>query len=342
MHKLNNFDLIRLTFAVVVVLAHCHDLSEQKALWLIPYVASSHVAVEGFFVISGYLIIMSYERSSSIWKYFKKRLLRILPGYWAALVFCLVLGSLTTKLTQRNFWESLVTVKYVAACISFSNFIQPSLPGVFLGNPFTSAMNGALWTIKIEIGFYLLVPIIVYLCQKFGQWQVILPILLLSNTLRVICHTIGSESISSQLPGQLCFFMVGALAYYYRSQFEMNRRAVWLTGITCYALSFFVGHTFLRPIAIGALVLCFALYFPHSQGPTRYGDFSYGLYVLHFPVVQTLVYYGFFSRCPWLASVAALSIALLLAVAAWNWVEKPFLATRNHSSRTGLPPALIS
>jgi peptidoglycan/LPS O-acetylase OafA/YrhL len=55
----NNFDIVRLTLASVVVLVHSEALSDSPALAIIPRLVSSLVAVEDFFAISGFLIFAS-------------------------------------------------------------------------------------------------------------------------------------------------------------------------------------------------------------------------------------------------------------------------------------------
>ncbi len=77
----NNFDLLRLLFAGTVCLFHASRLSGERDLRWISAVLSSEVAVEAFFVVSGFLILMSYERSSSIYSYVSKRVRRIYPAY---------------------------------------------------------------------------------------------------------------------------------------------------------------------------------------------------------------------------------------------------------------------
>jgi len=77
----NNFDLLRFLFAGAVCLVHAYQLSGYESLAWIVSVLSSAVAVKSFFVVSGFLIFMSFERSSSIASYAKKRIRRIYPAY---------------------------------------------------------------------------------------------------------------------------------------------------------------------------------------------------------------------------------------------------------------------
>lgn len=94
--KKNNFDLLRLIFAATVCFVHADELSGYAKIGWISQVLSSEVAVKAFFVVSGFLIFMSYERSSSLATYFIKRVRRIYPAYVTVILlavsFCGVVG----------------------------------------------------------------------------------------------------------------------------------------------------------------------------------------------------------------------------------------------------------
>ncbi len=73
------------------------------------------------------------------------------------------------------------------------------------------------------------------------------------------------------------------------------------------------------------LTLGAALLLPVFRGPTRWGDFSYGTYVLHWPIIQVVVALGLYRYHPW----AAMSLSILLlaigATISWFFIEKPSL-----------------
>ena len=147
----NNLDCLRLILASVVVLFHI-SLTNIPALAFDKYF-SARFAVNTFFVISGLLIYRSYVRSSSVGSYFEKRVRRIYPAYFtvvvlAALALCPLSSLPVSQYFGVGFW------KYLGANLVFLNFLAPSLPGVFTSNSI-SAVNGALWTLKIEVAFYL-------------------------------------------------------------------------------------------------------------------------------------------------------------------------------------------
>ncbi len=186
--------------------------------------------------MSGYLIVASYDRSSSLSNYLKKRARRILPAYWATLVFSLILGTAFSRISAVEFWKSLETWKYIFSNLSFANFLHPTLPGLFLHNPGQLTVNGALWTIKVEVMFYLLVPGIVVLCRRLGRWQVLSIIFFLSAVYRTACEGAGHPSLAMQLPGQLCYFAIGSLVYYYYPWFCKHGTWMWATAISSYLL----------------------------------------------------------------------------------------------------------
>ncbi|HEY0565127.1 MAG TPA: acyltransferase, partial [Terriglobales bacterium] len=246
----NNFDLARLLLASMVVLFHCAALSGSPALHLLRSV-DRHAAVEGFFVISGFLIFASYERCRSVADYARKRAARILPGYWLSTALCL---AIVFAFTHR-----LHVLKFLIANLLFLNFLQPGVAGVFDRNPADAALNGSLWTIKIEVMFYVCVPLLVWLCRRFGRVPVLVACALLSVVYR---HWIASNStLAQQLPGQLAFFSMGALGYYYLPEFKRWGKYLVLPAAIAYLLQPHIKWFFLRPLSIPVLVLgfCFLL-----------------------------------------------------------------------------------
>ncbi len=61
----------------------------------------------------------------------------------------------------------------------------------------------------------------------------------------------------------------------------------------------------------------------------RYGDFSYGIYIVHFPILQMLIVSGLF-RHSYLGLGVAAGLVLAAAFVPWHAIEKPFLYGNSH------------
>lgn len=329
----NNFDLLRLTFASIVVFYHCYELSRNPAYAWVTHVSSSVLAVQGFFAISGCLIVRSYDRSSTFRSYLEKRARRLLPAYWAALCFTLVLGAALSTLPVRDFLQSQETWEYVGSNLIFANFLHPGLPGLFVGNPLNSAVNGALWTIKIEVMFYLLVPLIVWLCRRWGWWQTLLAIYIASTAYRIMMDRLNHLTLASQLPGQLCFFVVGAFVHHYFDWFKRNSRLMWAVAGFFYLASLPYDWIAFRAVGVSLGVMCVGFLLPPLGRPAKHGDFSYGIYVIHFPVVQTAIALGIVALHPQLGLALIVTAVALLSFASWHLIEQPNLKTGKTSGR---------
>ena len=87
----NNFDFIRFVAASLVIFSHAYRLAtgrgdiEPLVLFSGSQIWFGHLAVIIFFVISGFLIAQSYERSSNVIVYFWARALRIIPALVASI-----------------------------------------------------------------------------------------------------------------------------------------------------------------------------------------------------------------------------------------------------------------
>ena len=327
----NNFDILRLVLAVVVVFFHAGSISGSPELAWLSDVCSGHLAVEGFFAISGFLIFASYERSQSLKDYFLRRGGRILPGYWLATIFCLAIA----------FSEGCFHVgRFLVANLTFANFVQPSIPGLWETNP-TNVVDGALWTLKIEVMFYLVVPLIVWVCRKLRRDAVLWVLFALSIVYRLAMAK--HVTLMLQLPGQLSFFMIGALVHYHQKFFYKYGWWLMAGAGALFALHKLTGWFAFRPAAVATLILGAALLLPVVKGPTRWGDFSYSTYVLHWPILQLVVAAGVFALHPWGGMALAFLMIAVGAVISWFLVEKPALdRVHRHAQRFKQPmPAVI-
>ena len=338
----NNFDLLRLVFAAAVFFWHAYVLSKAPALEPLAQVFSADLAVKGFFVISGYLVMMSYENSATAVEYAHKRLRRIYPAYAAVVLGCAAAGAFFTALPLADYFSPGLA-RYLAANLAFLNFLAPGLPGVFADQPHGQA-NGALWTLKIEVMYYAFVPVLAWMLARFGRWRVLAALYILAAIYYVVLGELHARSgtmlwlqLQRQLPGQLGYFLVGVGLYFLRDRLDgkwaalLAAAAAMLAAVAVTRISLIA--ILLEPLALGIFVIYAAIRLPHLGNFARFGDFSYGVYIVHFPVIQALVAAGVFASAPWTAFWAAAALIALLALLSWHLVEKPFLGRRSHYRR---------
>ncbi len=333
--RVNNFDLLRFLFAAIVFLVHGYFLSKSEDLAWLAWILSSDIAVKSFFVVSGFLIFMSYENSGSISSYFSKRVRRIYPAYASIIILCAFAGVLLTNVSWNEYF-STEWLKYLTANLLFLNFLQHELPGLFSENPI-HAVDGALWTLKIEVMFYLCVPLFAIAMRKWGRWPVLLGTYMLSLIYTVAIEEWGVRTGSNiylqlqrQLPGQLTFFVSGAALYYYLDIFKQRWLWLLLPSIGVFAIKPWIPVAWVEPMALAAVVIYFACISPWLGNFGKYGDFSYGIYITHFPILQVLISAGAFGYNPYFGLAVAGVLVFITAYVFWHFIEKPFLKKSSH------------
>lgn len=163
--KSNAFNFLRLVCCLIVIYEHCAVLSGTD----FPCYDLRGIAVNVFFILSGFWVTQSFLKSDSIKSYAIKRCKKILPQYWLVVLVCALGLSAFSVLPLREYFCDGSFYKYLAANILALNFIQPNLPGVFEGLALNGSVNGSLWTIKIEVGFYILLPFIVFAVKSLRK-----------------------------------------------------------------------------------------------------------------------------------------------------------------------------
>ncbi len=145
------------------MLVHAHVISGEAQLAFLSNWLSSEIAVKAFFVVSGLLVFMSYDRTRNLARYFEKRARRIYPAYFTVVTGSALLLFVLSFASPGEY--AMGATNYLAANLAFLNFLSPTLPGVFENNPMR-AVNGALWTLKIEVMFYVTVPVLAWLFER--------------------------------------------------------------------------------------------------------------------------------------------------------------------------------
>lgn len=334
-HLANRFDFIRLMLAAGVFIYHGVAIGEVGAPGEAERMLArlAEVSIEGFFIVSGLLVAGSLDRASSLADYAGKRIRRLYPAY-ATVVLLPALISLVLT------WDAAGVAQYLGANLIFLNFLSPSLPGLFEENRF-SAVNGALWTLKIEVMFYLVLPgIILVLNRMKSLWWVGILALYVGGEAwtyavpYLAADTYGAE-LGRQLPGQMAFFAMGIALWKASPGIQGRWGALAFCGTALLGATFV--HPALEPLRAFALagVIGAVAWAPGPKLNTaRYGDISYGLYITHFPILQALAAAGLAASFG-LAGFLLLATALTLAAsyALWHLVEKPALRPSSHYRR---------
>lgn len=161
--KDNNFLLLRLIAALLVVYGHANALSKpipgfRDIFSQIDYQYAGDVGLYIFFVISGFLVAGSYERSGDVVSFFKARVLRIFPALLVFLLVCVfVVGPLVTTYTLAEYFAFPEIYRFIRLNGALIEYV-PGLPGVFLGDKYPSPA-GTLWSLFVEFRLYLYVAL---------------------------------------------------------------------------------------------------------------------------------------------------------------------------------------
>lgn len=326
--NINNFDFLRIVFALTVAISHFIELSAVEFFLPIKKFFNTRLAIDGFFIISGFLIAKSYENSLTTKDYIIRRIKRIFPAYFfiilisAFFLFFISSNSATDYFLNGQFW------RYLIANLTFQNYFEPCLPGVFETQNIC-AVNGALWTIKIEEAFYLSLPIFYWLFKKkYMSFNLLIAITYVSSIV-YFNYFMAQDNyrIAKQLPGAFAFFAVGILFYKHFQFLFKWRHYIIVPSLLLFILEqYALGTQILKPIAYGFMVFYLAYNFKFLNNFGKYGDFTYGIYIYHFPVIQVFVYLELFKiYSPLLMFVFTIILVLLLAILSWNYIELPFL-----------------
>lgn len=325
----NNFDAIRITAALAVLVSH------QFALAGLPEPSFFHLlswgggAVLVFFVISGYLVTMSWYRDPSVWRFAARRALRIWPALTVVvLVTAYLLGALVTTLPLIDYWTHRATFDYLSALRMRIDFV---LPGVFEHNPYPQGVNGSLWTIPLEVRCYVVLAAagLLRLLRWKTVWLAMIALFMAWFFVTSSADVTGRVHYGRELSA---YFLAGSALFVLRPWWQ---RHAWygLLGLGALAaVAWLLGWRYTAAwIVLPYLVILAGTHStPFIRRAARFGDPSYGLYLIAFPVQQTVMHFFWPGLGFWGAMLTAAAITTVLAYASWHGVESVALRYKPH------------
>jgi len=333
----NGFGFLRLLFASLVIVSHTPELidgnrSREILTRIFGTISFGDLAVDCFFIVSGYLITASFCKNPSIGRFGLKRVARIYPGFIVCWLICLLvvspMGGGNVAFSMSLAARSLVRIA--------------ALQGVVLTDAFQGAhfqiLNGSIWTIAYEFRCYILAGLL-GTCGAFRRPALIAG---MSATLMLLFKIVpsptwdhlGSNHLltnATGLPISTCrltaIFLAGSAFYLFRE------KIIYSGGRAMIAAALLIGCLFVPYLAEPALASCGAyliFWFADWAGSklisniNNKNDVSYGLYLYAWPIEKLLI-----MAWPEVSIGAAILITFaasyVLGCLSWLTIEKPAL-----------------
>src|SRR5262249_43971612 len=141
--------------ALLVLFSHNFPLSGRTEPTVPGWDTFGFVAVAIFFAISGFFMPQSYDSAGNFMAFMAKRCRRIFPG----LIVCcfLMVYVIGTIFTETSLFAYLFDRVQFRTFLMFSTFGGRPIPTVFSDFIFKDAINGSLWTLQVEFGWYIVI-----------------------------------------------------------------------------------------------------------------------------------------------------------------------------------------
>lgn len=284
----NAFGIIRLLFASLVIVSHTPELidgnrSRELLTRTFGTISFGELAVDGFFIVSGYLIVGSFIKRPVAITFLIKRIARIYPAFIAASLVCVFIVAPLAGATIRDILHSL---RYTLLAII--SLRSPSVTNVFNGTPYP-ILNGAMWTISYEFGCYLLVLALGMMGLLRRRWLIF--------ALAVICMVAFEQTYfqgHNQHLRLVSIFLFGSLFFLWQD------KIVYKPIYTVAALAALIGFMFIPTLAepavatLGSYVVFSIAVLGGSWAIARVNnrdDISYGVYLYAWPIEKLILWF---------------------------------------------------
>jgi peptidoglycan/LPS O-acetylase OafA/YrhL len=320
--RFHELDSLRGVAACTVVLGHFWSgmgAAAYLAIWNSPlrFLIAGHDAVILFFVLSGFVLALPYERSQKVayWKFVVKRICRIYLPYLGAMILAVVMNFHYHGLVTNSEWMNQTWNQKPGGRLIIQHIL-------FLGDYQWAAFNTAFWSLVFEMRISLIFPFLAIAVFRLrDRWMLGFAIVcsLLSVDYNRVCSLLHLNAPAPQFADTLhymSFFILGAMLAKNREFIKARYIKLPLFALFVLIMLALVFYYDLLPIpaftkwmlsprkiedwgaAIGSLIfITLALYsvplkkFLNHAAVHYLGRISYSLYLVHGTVLFSLIYF---------------------------------------------------
>jgi peptidoglycan/LPS O-acetylase OafA/YrhL len=331
----DNFLLLRFIAAALVIYGHAPAIAGGYAPMDI-FVRmgwgkySGAIAVDIFFIVSGFLVTGSFHRRQHLIDFIWARFIRIMPAYAACLLLsAFLIGPLFSTHSFKEYIFDHGAYTYVWENLQLKpGGLLWNLPGVFTDNPKRATINGSIWTLPAEVHMYVWVAVFGIVGAIRRRW--LFNIALLGF---FVFGFVWPGDIPKVLMGHYvqwaALFGIGGFCYINRSWIPIHGGLLLAASLTAWLLR----SATIYPALFAICEMLFVFWFAYNirwRGFNRFGDYSYGIYLWGYPMQQVVA-----ALAPLLPALLNALFgflgALSVAVMSWHALEKPALRLKGAS-----------
>jgi peptidoglycan/LPS O-acetylase OafA/YrhL len=347
--RANSIGFLRWLMAFLVIFSHAgplagfyggHDLGTQISTEQ----SLGGVAVAGFFFFSGFLITRSKMGRVTLPRFLWRRVLRIFPAFWTALLLTAFVLAPIAWVRERGsiqgFWSSDTESPLTYFLHNMWLVLgQRNIAGLGDSLPFASHgghdWNGSAWTLEYEFKAYLIVGflgIFGALAHRSVATAFALGVIVLNamtwagvGNLAAISPVLGNPyNVMLFAP-----FAAGMLVALWSHRVPVDGRLA-LLGLIVALMTYDVGGwNVWGQYGLLYALLWFAIRMTALNNWERFGDFSYGVYIFAWPFMQFGAFFGL-QEHGWLVYHLVIVIAVhVAAYFSWHLIEEPAMSLKN-------------
>jgi len=333
--RIGKLDAVRGIAAVMVLVGHCglpFDVDARGFLFWVPIFWDGADAVVMFFLLSGYVLALQLDSPTrpTTTGFLIRRFMRI----WPAFAVTLVLAYLV--LTGLGLPAGPDTIEHGVSHVPVPDDLLQNF--LMMGSPY--AIDSPVWSLYVEMRLSIVFPLLFLLASRLNIFYATLISVALSVLGSRLVHWNMPEFLISlaEASRYLCLFVVGAalirpnnaVAILYGGLFRSAKAAGLIFALLCIVYRFI-------PMALPAKnyvpwigVTLLFIYCLYSKAADRmltrdsmlfFGRISFGLYLVHYPILQVANSYVPKS---WLL-LLVLPLSALIGWIINTWVEKPMI-----------------
>jgi peptidoglycan/LPS O-acetylase OafA/YrhL len=341
MSRDNNLNFLRLFFASLVLVSHSFSICFLPE----PIVGNGYgigsvgtLGVYGFFTVSGYLMIHSYNRYDHIGIFLWHRFLRIYPALIIVVFFSALLMFFTQEqigiieyIKLDSFW------KFIFGNATLINIGSNSIDYVLWGVNKYNVINGPLWTLPVEVRMYLFVAMLGSLGllkdkTYFNLFLIILLFLDYKVIYEFILYKVQEPSFMQSMTPVL-YFMMGMF-------FALNKMKSNILLFLGALLISIVSVMKVLPLTLQVIAISYSIYYIafnfnifRNFFNKKIGDYSYGVYIYTFPIQQFTYYIAKKHFMINLNVIELIMVSLIfiipLSIFSWHFLESRILKFKN-------------